>query len=86
MIRGFDYNEIYDRYEMLRSEALNASGMHCRGLALFSRQGMSGWMEAWTGCRQVVPEAPVIQYLPTGKSSQLTVLLANMILEAEGYL
>jgi len=41
------------RYEALRSAALDGAttaATNARGLALFMRHGMAGWMRAWGSC------------------------------------
>lgn len=42
-----------ERYEALRSAALGGAttaAANARGLALFMRRGMAGWMRAWRSC------------------------------------
>ena len=58
------------------------------GLALFLRGGMTAWMEAWPACAgNVEPEARfqagANETIPVDLRSQLTTLLAGMILSLQ---
>jgi len=76
-----------EQYEMLRKEALGLgqTGRRGHGLALFLSRGMIAWMEA---LRALVPRPMTvsgegaIRYpdLPSGVRSDLTVVLADMVL------
>ena len=52
------------RYEELRQQALGKweRGWGGRGFALFLRQGMKGWMEAWYRCVPEIPAHPLRGY------------------------
>jgi hypothetical protein len=69
------------RYEELRSQVMGGLG-NGMGLALFVRQGMRSWIEAWRYCTlgtqpaQHQPEPAVPALLRT----ELTLLLASMVL------
>lgn len=74
-------------YEELRRQALHkADPMHRgAGLALFVRQGMRSWMQAWSRCRPSVPSKPQIktsveQVSPIQGSRELVSILASMAL------
>lgn len=61
--------EIVNRYEELRWQVLGESGGRRGGLglALFIRQGMERWMEAWSHCLpSVVPVKPKNESGPVG--------------------
>lgn len=58
------------------------------GLALFLRRGMTAWMRAWSECvRTVEPvtraQAGVPEAMPLDMRSQITTLLASMILSLQ---
>jgi hypothetical protein len=38
------------RYEELRCQVTDAGGGHRLGLALFQREGMKAWLDAWSDC------------------------------------
>jgi hypothetical protein len=54
------------------------------GLALFLRRGLTAWMQAWSECADVETEpcsiSGVKETIPVDMRSQLTTLLAGMIL------
>ena len=75
------------RYEQLRGDELDPSSRRALlpGRALFLRQGMAGWMRAWSTCLDkpdVRPNStPVANApLPEGLRAQLAIILAGMIL------
>ncbi len=74
------------RYEQLRSDFLSCpvSRGHGLGLGVFLRQGMLGWMYAWSRCTDGPPPRPVPSSqtdttLPPEIRSQITIILAAMI-------
>jgi len=77
------------QYEDLRSVVLCSSPRHMRksqGLSLFLRQGMIGWLKGWSRCSfrpQRVKdgrEGYNYQELPFDLRGQITIVLANMVL------
>ena len=74
------------RYEQLRCGVLE--GRFCgdrHGLALFVREGLAGWIEAWSLC--LIPAPPVVTspppeapLLPQGLHGQMVHVLANITL------
>ena len=75
------------RYEDLRADVLRHDSnafVHSRGLAIFVRSGMLGWMDAWLQCKSLNrhPENNsdniVRHELPLDVRSQLVLVLANM--------
>ncbi len=84
-------NEWTARYEQLRSTALSKyqSNGGNWGKALFIRHGMVGWMRAWpkedTPPINNQPPPPIIHRasIPSSLRNQITVLLANMILNGQ---
>jgi hypothetical protein len=38
------------RYEDLRRHVIDGAGGHRLGLALFHREGMKAWLDAWSSC------------------------------------
>lgn len=79
-----------ERYEALRGAALGAAAtaaVNARGLALFMRQGMAGWMRAWSSCA-APPPAPACG--SRGRRSatrpEIVAVLAQMALAAAGEL
>ena len=63
---------------------------HCGeglGLALFLRRGMTAWMQAWSECAGVETETCSLsgakETIPLQMRSQLTTLLAGMILSLQ---
>lgn len=85
-VRGLDKDMLRGRYEELRSEVLETGYIRSQGYALFLRQGMRRWLEAWLEC--AVPAHRTEERrdvsLPQSFSSDLrreaTILLANMAL------
>lgn len=74
------------QYEQLRSDALSCPVSHGNGLGLgvFVRQGMLGWMRAWSRCTEGPPPRPSAPpqtdtILPLEIRSQITIVLAAMI-------
>lgn len=72
-------------YEQLRRDALDRAGQPARGfgLALLLRQGMTAWMRAWSeGTSAIRPRlaCPVAAPLPSAVRSQLTLILASMLI------
>jgi hypothetical protein len=66
----------------------STSGGQGLGLALFLRRGMTSWMQAWSECAgNVEPEMPAQpggnETIPLDMRSQLTALLAGMILSLQ---
>jgi len=58
------------------------------GLTLFLRRGMTAWMEAWSECAGNVEPAARLQpgvheTIPVDMRSQITTLLASMILSQQ---
>jgi hypothetical protein len=45
-----DGPELVTRYEDLRQLVIGHGGGHRLGLALFHREGMKAWLEAWSTC------------------------------------
>ena len=43
-----DGSEQVERYEDLRRDVIRHTGGHRLGLALFQREGMKAWLEAWS--------------------------------------
>jgi hypothetical protein len=69
------------RYEELRSQVMGGLG-NGMGLALFVRQGMRSWIEAWRYCTLGTPPAQPQPEpaLPAPLRTELTLLLASMVL------
>lgn len=90
MSTPLDGDYILEQYEALRLQALggNATGKCGHGLALFLSRGMSAWISALSalvgppGLPRCEMEGPVVTLaeLPLTNRSDLTVLLAGMIL------
>jgi len=75
------------RYEELRQQALRTAGDVSRGsgLALFVRQGMKSWMEAWSRCTAAVSTKGQIntgleEVFSTPPSREVVMILASMAL------
>jgi len=84
---SLDSTFLFEQYETLRKEALEAGplGRRGHGLTLFLSRGMRAWMTALKalGTRPVaVSEDRSVQYrdLPAAVRSDLTVVLADMVL------
>lgn len=45
-----DSNKQVTRYEDLRRQVVGDGGGHRLGRALFQREGMKAWLEAWSDC------------------------------------
>jgi len=45
-----DGSEQVGRYEDLRRQVIGHAGGHRLGLALFHREGMKAWLDAWSTC------------------------------------
>lgn len=45
-----DSPEQVERYEDLRGHVIGHRGGHRLGLALFQREGMKAWLDAWSTC------------------------------------
>lgn len=50
-----DSFEQVTRYEDLRRHVIDHAGGHRLGLALFHREGMKAWLDAWSSC--TIPDA-----------------------------
>ena len=46
-----DSPEQVERYEDLRLQVIGHGSGHRLGLALFQREGMKAWLDAWSTCR-----------------------------------
>lgn len=70
-----------ERYEALRGAALGAAttaAPHARGLALFMRQGMVGWMRAWSSCTAPPRECETRGARGPTVGSEIVAVLAEM--------
>ena len=84
-------NNLCEHYEELRAQATGE--YRCvatpRGLALFLRQGMPGWMLAWLDCASVTrlatPELPADKgnSLPGASHSEVVMVLVSMALRTQ---
>jgi hypothetical protein len=84
-------NSLCEHYEALRAQATGE--YRCiatpRGLALFLRQGMPGWMLAWLDCASVTrlatPEQPADKgnRLPGASHSEVAMVLVSMALRTQ---
>ena len=79
--------EMVAHYEQLRGDALHPANRLAAspGRALFLRQGMAGWMQAWSACidkpdAQPSPAPTASPPLSEGLRAQLAMILAGMIL------
>jgi hypothetical protein len=76
-------------YEQLRRAAMSRPdyGGEGLGLALFLRRGMTAWMRAWSECATVEPvtrsQAGADEAIPVDMRSQITTLLASIILSLQ---
>lgn len=66
----------------MRRSAHGGKGL---GLALFLRRGMTAWMQAWSECASNIepgkpPQPSFDETLPADMRSQITALLAGIIL------
>jgi len=87
MGRSSHRDDLVADYERLRRDVLGSpsAGDEGFGLALFLRRGMTAWMEAWSECSSRVEPGPrsepqVDETIPTNTRTQITALLAGMIL------
>jgi len=74
---------LFDQYESLRKEALGSTGQRGHGLTLFLSRGMKAWLQALTAFVPIVREDKAFHdkpELPTAVRSDLTVVLADMVL------
>jgi len=89
MICNVDKGILNARYEELRDDVVNSYLKNARksqGLVLLLRQGMIGWLKAWSKCSP--PECTVedrrqeyaYQDLPYDLRAQVVILLTNMAL------
>ena len=74
-------------YESLRRAILEGGGEREFGFALFIRQGMAGWMRAWSACAVPArtPDGPGLGPrigVPAGVRGEVTHLLVTMALSA----
>jgi hypothetical protein len=84
-------NSLGEHYEQLRAQARGELPYLStpRGLALFLRQGMPGWILAWSYCtpatRTTAPRAQDDRgsVLRMSYAREVAVLLANMALKAQ---
>lgn len=80
--------DMVTRYEELRRQALTPKswGGGTQGLALFLRQGMKGWMDAWSRCHIVEPAKALIdsrsaeEVVPRNLHAEVVTILAAMAL------
>jgi hypothetical protein len=86
-----DGNEIVARYEQLRRQALGASGgvNAGLGLALLVRQGMKGWIEAWSHCGPSLPvksqnQTSSTDVVPLDLRGEVVLILGGMALSSRG--
>lgn len=76
-------------YEQLRRDATGSPApREGLGLALFLQRGMKAWMQAWSDCSSNVEpgtrnDAGIGNTMPAGMQSQITSLLAGMILSLQ---
>ena len=79
------------RYEDLRRTAVSGawSASGAWGLALFMRQGLAAWMQAWprqddddSPARKHTPSTVASSALPASVSGQLVTVLTNMVFTA----
>jgi hypothetical protein len=85
---------IQQRYEELRQEVLTHEEkgfIYSKGLALFNRQGMAGWLQAWSQCIVYAHGIKEGQEKPekdtefAGARRQIIMIVANMILSGGMY-
>ncbi len=74
-------------YEGLRRAVLEGGGARERGFAVLVRQGMAGWMRAWSACAVPArtPDRPVRGTgiaVPAGMRGEVIRLLVTMALGA----
>lgn len=80
-------HDLVAHYERLRRDVLGSPspGGEGFGLALFLRRGMTAWIEAWSECASRIEpgtrsEPQVDETIPADMRTQITALLAGMIL------
>jgi hypothetical protein len=79
--------EMVAHYEQLRGDALDPANQLAAapGRVLFLRQGMAGWIRAWSACMdqshaRTNPVPVTSPPLSQGLRAQLAIILAGMIL------
>ncbi|MDL1985471.1 MAG: hypothetical protein LWX54_15045 [Deltaproteobacteria bacterium] len=85
---NIDKSILNARYEDLRNDVLHSFpeiGKQSQGLVLFLRQGMIGWLNAWTKCSpprtvEDKKEEYAYQDLPVDLCAQVANVLTNMTL------
>jgi hypothetical protein len=85
---NIDKSTLNARYEDLRNDVLHSFpeiGKQSQGLVLFLRQGMIGWLKAWSKCSppntvEEKKEEYVYQDLPVDLHAQVAIVLTNMTL------
>lgn len=89
-----DKESIQQRYEELRQEVLaqeEKGFIYSKGLALFNRQGMVGWLQAWSQCTVYAhgikegQEKVEKDIEFTDAHRQIIMIVANMILSSGMY-
>lgn len=83
-----DSNKQVTRYEDLRRQVVGDGGGHRLGRALFQREGMKAWLDAWSDCatRAAHPQydgcdATDLANHLNGDLGELVRLLAGMAME-----
>jgi hypothetical protein len=78
-------SEQVTRYEDLRRHVIEHAGGHRLGLALFYREGMKAWLDAWSTCTsrddrpvRSAPDDPVRPLTLTGDIGAVVHLVASM--------
>jgi hypothetical protein len=82
------YAGMVDLYEQLRRQVLSlkCGGSADHGLALFLRQGMKRWMDAWPRCpiaespKAPIPCRPVEAVVPWDLRAEVVAILTGMAL------
>ena len=82
---GADTAALTDRYEDLRREVLSKEISSPRGLSVFLRQGMVGWMKVHSFLTVTDTPSPALSPrpvapLPQGFAGELTKILTELIL------
>ena len=84
-----DKGTLNARYEELRSDVFSSYSKNMRqsqGLVLFLRQGMIGWLKAWSNCSSRAhtvedrEEEYIHRDLPYDLRTQVAIVLTNMAL------
>ena len=81
-----DSPEHVTRYEDLRRHVIDRGGGHRLGRALFHREGMKAWLDAWSSCttrearpsRDACDDADRVRPLTTGDVGSVVRLVASM--------